>query len=703
MLEQAKMCGVWAILGQDLPAETVCACVRAIRARGPDASRVVSVAGADCGKGEHRPFTFGFTRLATNGLTDAGVQPFCYTPPPASLGEPPGGSSSRCPGVWAICNAEIYNYKRLAAHHAIPLLQGSSDCQPLPQLYHQVGGHAGSFARALDGVFAIVLLDEVRGRVVAIRDPFGVRPLFIGHTHTGAVLLCSELKGLMPVPGLARIECMQPGTSRAWDCSTGVEIAASSAEGVQAGLGPYFTPHWAKNPCYGPSDAGRASARAALRVSLDAAVRKRLLVSDVAVGCLLSGGLDSSLVAALAQRAALAEGRPPTALHTFSIGMAGSSDLAHARLVAAHIGSTHHEVVLTAAQFLEAIPAVVRDCETFDITTVRASVGNYLVSKYIAANTDVVVVLNGDGSDEASGSYLYFFNAPSDEAFEGEVGRLLADISMYDVLRSDRSVASHGLEARTPFLDRQFVATYCSVDTAHRRPVRVPVLGADGKVVVRPAAAEKQLLREAFDPSYTKQDVDALGEESACPLGELHHLPQGQRARASANLHQHALPSGFPTQLLPAPVLWRRKEAFSDGVSSPEKSWYEVVQEHAAAQFHGGEAEWRAGCASYPPGPTAPYTAESLWYRRMFEQHYGQVAVGTIPYFWLPRWSGDAKDPSARTLAVYASTSASLGKQGQPGQAGEEPGPAMKMCEGVQFTAPDEQQLWSKVTVNEGC
>jgi len=257
--------------------------------------------------------------------------------------------------------------------------------------------------------------------------------------------------------------------------------------------------------------------------------------------------------------------------------------------------------------FFAAIPEVVGVIESYDITTVRASVGNYLIGKYIRQNTDVKVIFNGDGSDEASGSYLYFYNAPSDEAFEFEVNRLLEEISVFDVLRSDRTISTHGLEPRTPFLDRQFVNVYVSVATELRRPLR------------EKRRAEKQLLRESFDPSFE---------------GGWSEVDERQ-------------------PLLPSPVLWRTKEAFSDGVSSTERSWYEAIADRL--QLEAAVHDQEESATKFETSHNPPFTAESRWYRRLFTKTYGSLknADRVIPHFWMPRWCGDARDPSARALDVY--------------------------------------------------
>lgn len=534
------MCGIWALLGKiDTP--TALQCLRALLARGPDGGRIVTVSPT---------ITLGFTRLAINGLTTAGMQPFVQKP------------------THTICNGEIYNYKALAAEFGLTLTTGS-DCEVIGPLVARFGTEA---PRLFDGVFASVVVHE--DKIYVMRDPYGIRPLYVAQYANGSTAFASEIKALMPV-GPTSVKHFPPG-----------HIAIYDASGTQLSLTQYHTIPWLKNPTL----ADPVQARFHIRQALMAAVEKRLM-SDRPIGCLLSGGLDSSLIAALVARMS---SKP---IHTFSIGMPGSTDLRYARIVADHIKSIHHEILLSEADFFKAIPETVAAIESYDITSVRASVGNYLVAQYIRRNTDIKVVFNGDGSDEASGSYLYFYNAPGPTEFEIEVRRLLNDIHAFDVLRSDRSVAAHGLEARTPFLDRQFVATYLSCSTALRRPVRGDSGSNSGSI------AEKQLLREAFDPAFD------------CP--------------------------GDP--LLPHEVLWRTKEAFSDGVSSTERSWYQIINENVPADLPTTKWEFNT-----------PYTAESTWYRSMFDKKYGAVAERTVPYFWLPRWSGDARDPSARTLKIYS-------------------------------------------------
>jgi asparagine synthase (glutamine-hydrolysing) len=536
-----KMCGIWAALkAAGVDAE---AALAALRARGPEYAATVAVPGVDA--------RLGFTRLAINGLTPAGHQPLS------------DGT------IHLVCNGEIYNYKELAARHGIMLQEGASDCAVLPALWKLLT--PAEFCNALDGVFALVLVDTATNTLYAARDPYGVRPLFYSHLPTGGVVFASEIKGLprgaIPVP-------FPPGHFSAHDLTTGTMIMTRA----------YHTIPTQKIPAFS-SVFSRTEARHALNVALTEAVKKRLM-SDRPIGALLSGGVDSSLVAAIAARELRKTGKR---LSTFSIGLPGSTDLEYAAKVAKHIDSDHHQIVCSPEEFLAVIPTVVTAIESYDITTIRASVGNYLVGKYIKEHTDIKVVFNGDGSDEIGGGYLYFYNAPSDEAFETESTRLLEEIHLYDVLRSDRCIAAHGLEARTPFLDKGVVATWRALGTALRRPRRPT---GDG----RGAQMEKQILREAFESEA----------------------------------------------LLPFEVLWRRKEAFSDGVSSTADSWYKRCAQHALAV---GMAPSPVGHYTHNP----PSTPEADYYRQLFEAQYGPEAVTVFPHMWLPRWS-NTTDPSARTL-----------------------------------------------------
>lgn len=545
MLFVKTMCGIYALISASKNRDAIAAALAALAARGPEYSAAADISGTHV--------TLGFTRLAINGLTPAGHQPL------------------QNDNLHLVCNGEIYNYKELAQRYDINLPDGSSDCAVLPELFQKLTPI--EFCNALDGVFALVLVDAAAKRVYAARDPYGVRPLFYARDDD-RLIFASEIKAL---PRDVTPHAFPPGTIYVYDALTGECLETHKYHNIPEAKLPVFA-----------SPFNISEAQRALNIALTSAVKKRLM-SDRPIGALLSGGVDSSLVAAIAARELRKIGKKLT---TFSIGLPGSTDLIYAEKVAAHIQSDHHTILCTPDEFLAAIPEVIKAIESYDITTVRASVGNYLVGKYIKENTDIKVVFNGDGSDEIGGGYLYFYNAPSDAAFESETSRLLSEIHLFDVLRSDRCMAAHGLEARTPFLDKGVVATWRALSTAFRRPRRA---GTDG----RGAQMEKQILREAFQN-------DAL---------------------------------------LPFEVLWRRKEAFSDGVSSTADSWYLRCAAYAADKVLTPEYLGTVSRGSHNP----PLTYEAFWYRRLFEMYYGDAAVTVIPHMWLPRWS-TTSDPSARTL-----------------------------------------------------
>lgn len=515
--------------------------IKQLEARGPEFTAYLDISGT--------PISLGFTRLAINGLTEQGNQPFIQD------------------GKYVICNGEIYNYKELAQRWQIDMEEGTSDCAVIAGLSSKLS--TTEFCRALDGVFAMVIVDLNKQTLLVARDPYGVRPLYEGTFPTGERMWASEIKGISKS---CTVKPFPPGTWRSY-----------SLDGTFIQEVRYHTCPHVKLACFTPT-VGRDHARFALRESLLSAVRKRLL-SDRPIGALLSGGLDSSIICAIAAKELAKSGKK---LNTFSIGMPGSTDLLFARSVAKHIDSVHHEILVQPEDFLKAIPDVVKAIESYDITSVRASVGNWLIGKYIKENTDIKVVFNGDGSDEIGGGYLYFYKAPSNEEFEEESERLLEEIHMYDVLRSDRSMAAHGLEARTPFLDKNVVATWRSFHTDLRRPYTGKSGGKDIRM-------EKQILREAFDSNW-----------------------------------------------LPVYVVYRKKEAFSDGVSSVTDSWYLRCSEYAKQKFKLENAK-----EMFPHN--TPLTEEAFWYRTLFAEYYGDERATVIPHMWLPKWV-NGSDPSARTL-----------------------------------------------------
>jgi len=525
------MCGIWACFGR--PVQNAEACVSKLRNRGPEGQRFVS----------KNRYQLGFTRLAINGLSVSGMQPMEFEE------------------YTSICNGEIYNYKSIATRFGIDL-KTNCDCEIIGPLLQKIS-NLKTFFRALDGVFSIVIIDKKLNRAIVARDSYGVRPLYLG-LSSKRIVICSELKSL-PNESFGLITAFPPG-----------HYAIFNLDTLKYDLVKYTTIAFLKNPEY--FDKERVFT--AIRLALTNAVKKRMM-TERPIAALLSGGLDSSLICALVQLELKSKGLPP--LQTFSIGFEGSEDLKYAKQVAMFIGSVHTEIVATPDDFFNAIPSVIYDIESFDTTTVRASVGNWLVGREIQQRSNCKVVFNGDGSDELFGGYLYFHRCPSDENFDVETERLLDDIHYFDVLRSDRCISSHGLEPRTPFLDRELVALVRSIPTFLLRP------NFD-----RP---EKWVLRSAFESSG----------------------------------------------LLPPEILWRKKEAFSDGVSSSGKiAWYQECLNRSSETLK----HTKKTLYSYLP----PKTDEGYYYRSLFEKYYAGLSKTNVPYFWMPRWSPETDDPSARTL-----------------------------------------------------
>jgi asparagine synthase (glutamine-hydrolysing) len=546
------MCGIIVLWGTAVTREQIEAALAALAARGPDIARAELMLHDATG----HTIGFGFARLHIQGGRAGAEQPFRMTN-----------------GTLVAVNGEVFNSEILVENLRLAVEDGASDCAVVPALLER-GMPLETVARQLDGDFAIVSVNPTTGTVLTTRDPYGVRPMFYAE-GPGWAGLASEIKGFPA--GATRVEAIEPGTVREF------QIGSDAAAGVTI----WHQPPWLKVPAWRASVEGLAAGGQALAHALEEAVAKRLSTVR-AVGACLSGGLDSSLVAAIAARLLSRRGKR---LHTYSIGMAGSPDLEHARLVAAHIGSIHHERIVEPEECLAAIPEVIRSIESFDITTVRASVGNYLVGRLVKEVTpEVKVVLNGDGADEVLGGYLYMRAAPDDATFEAETDRLLREIHRYDVLRSERSMAAHGLESRSPFLDRQFVSVARGLPTDALRPTA--------------RILEKSILRTAFAASG----------------------------------------------LLPERVLWRRKEAFSDGISRAERSWFEMAR--AEGERKAGTSGWQQAAAAFTVNP--PPTAEALWYRQLFHESYPEAAAAAAaPAMWMPRFVAGATDPSARTLNLY--------------------------------------------------
>lgn len=482
-----------------------------------------------------------------------------------------------------ICNGEIYNYEYLMNKYNFKL-KTKSDCEIILHMYEKYG--IERTLKELDGVFAFIICDDSNDKSIihVARDPFGVRPLFIARmpiiSQLNNIAFASEMKSLIKLPG-AIINQFKPGCYWSSDSNKFIRYydnnyKITSKSDIKIDMARYI-----KN----------SEIKIIDRLVL--AVRKRLM-SDREIGCLLSGGLDSSLITALVVRELIKQGKSPKQLKTFSIGLPNSVDLKFAKIVANYLGTDHTEVIVSENDFLNAIPKVIEMIESYDTTTVRASVGNYLIAKYISENTDCKVIFNGDGADEVVGGYRYIGNAPTPEEFHNELVRLLDEIHIYDVLRSDRCIATNGLESRTPFLDINFVEEYMKI---------IPELKTFNNNV-----QEKNLLRSACKYIYLYNDKP----------------------------------------LLPKEILTRKKEAFSDGVSG-DRSWYHIIQEHVNVKISDDEFDNIVQLYKH----CTPMLKESLYYRIIFNDLYPN-SEHLIPHFWMPKWiSGDVIDPSARVLDCY--------------------------------------------------
>ncbi|GMY11355.1 asparagine synthetase [glutamine-hydrolyzing] 3 [Fagus crenata] len=476
-------------------------------------------------------------------------------------------------------NGEIYNHKQLREKLKSHQFRTGSDCEVIAHLYEEYGE---DFVDMLDGMFSFVLLDTRDNSFIAARDAIGITPLYIGWGLDGSVWFASEMKALSD--DCERFMSFLPG-----------HIYSSKQGALRRWYNPpWFSEHIPSTP-YDPI---------LLRETFKKAVVKRLM-TDVPFGVLLSGGLDSSLVAAVASRhmdeseAACQWG---SQLHTFCVGLKGSPDLKAAREVADYLKTRHHEFHFTVQEGIDALEEVIYHVETYDVTTIRASTPMFLMSRKIKS-LGVKMVLSGEGSDEIFGGYLYFHKAPNKEEFHEETCRKIKALHLYDCLRANKSTSAWGVEARVPFLDKEFINVAMSIDPEWK--------------MVRPdlGRIEKWVLRNAFDDE---------------------HNPY-----------------------LPKHILYRQKEQFSDGVGY---SWIDGLKDHANEQVT--DAMLMNASFVYPEN--TPTTKEAYYYRSIFEKFYPKNAArSTVPggpsvacstakaVEWDAAWSKNP-DPSGRAaLGVH--------------------------------------------------
>jgi asparagine synthase (glutamine-hydrolysing) len=442
-------------------------------------------------------------------------------------------------------NGEIYNHRDIRAKYEGRYeFMTQSDCEVILALYHDKGK---DFLEDMNGIFAFVLYDEVNNCYFAARDHMGIIPLYMGWDAFGNHYFASELKALEGI--CMKIEVFPPGHYY------------YSKEGQ---LNQWYTRDWASYDAVKNNHSNIDE----LRIALEQAVHRQLM-SDVPYGVLLSGGLDSSIISAIAKK--FAAHRIETndekeawwpQLHSFAVGLDGSPDLAAARKVADHIGTVHHEINFTIQEGLDALRDVIYFLETFDVTTVRASTPMYLMARVIKS-MGVKMVLSGEGADEVFGGYLYFHKAPNAKEFHTETNRKLSKLYLYDCLRANKSLAAWGVEGRVPFLDKEFLDVAMRLNPEDK-------MAKNGKM-------EKWILRKAFE------------------------------------------------DYLPESVTWRQKEQFSDGVGY---NWIDTLKTLTSREV----TDEMLASAKYRFPISTPKNKEEYYYRAIFSEHFpSETAASTVP------------------------------------------------------------------------
>jgi asparagine synthase (glutamine-hydrolysing) len=555
------MCGIFALCNNTIPHQNVIDSFNNGQNRGPEFSKLMNVS---------NQITIGFHRLAINGIDSISNQPFFIN------------------NVYLICNGEIYNHSSLFDILKIKPTT-NSDCEIIIHLYLKYG--IEQTLNLIDGVFSFFLIDlNNEHKAFIARDPLGVRPLFIvtneNSNHSdNIIMISSDVKSISPlvskinsdnITNKYTINQFQPGTYShleipMYPCDSTKIITSNKS---------YFTlPH--SLLLNNPISNHNIDPVSTIHDLFLSSVKKRVNNTDRPIACLLSGGLDSSLVTSLVSSLLPNDKK----LETWSIGLEGSEDLKYAKYVSNYLNTDHHEIILTEQDFFNEIPNVIYNIESYDVTTVRASIGNYLVAKNISENSRAKVIFNGDGADELFGGYLYTQNCPNPTEFDQETRRLLNNIAFFDVLRSDKSISSNGLEPRTPFLDKSLVSFYMMLPNE----IKFKFHKISGK----------NIIRSAFD-----------------------------------SLHNY----------LPHDVLWRKKEAFSDGVSKKERSLFQIIQENIRSYYNSQNINTTN---------ISDIQLEKKYYKDIFDNCFPNSSQ-LIPYYWMPKYSS-TEDPSARTIEIYDS------------------------------------------------
>lgn len=543
------MCGIWILFKQSPNLNNnILKSINSIKNRGPDHSTILL----------NNNYISCFHRLAINDLTILGNQPFIHT---TDLYE-----------YSLYINGEIYNHKTLENEYNIKV-ESNSDCHFIIYLFIILNENFKYLNQLLRGEYSLVIIKKEKYTenifYFVSTDPLSVRPLFYYSDNSKKELFISSL-----LSGIS---------------TNSSEIKRLNQGSIITGKINYNNNVWEQEfSSYLKSNLQLYDKNLNINYfysqivnNLTDAVIIRL-ESDRPLGCLLSGGLDSSIVAYIASAELKKKGKK---LKTFSIGMKGGTDLEYAKLVADHIDSDHTEFLYTVEEGLSVIDEVIKATETYDITTIRASIPQFILAKKISENTNIKVLLNGDGADECQMGYIYFYNSKSLIDAKLERDNLLNQIHYFDGLRVDRTLSYHGLEARVPYLDQYFVELYKKIPPELLIPTKNKM--------------EKYMLRKAFE-----------NNNKNC---------------------------------LPAEILWRKKEAFSDGVSSKEDSWFLILKNYFEEKLSDKVILEMDGLK--------PMSKEAYYYRLKFNELYNNNHK-IIPRYWLPNWT-DNNDPSARTLNCY--------------------------------------------------
>tara|TARA_B100000795_G_scaffold268520_1_gene255643 strand:+ start:6808 stop:8472 length:1665 start_codon:yes stop_codon:yes gene_type:complete len=545
------MCGIFAVIGykETDTRESLLNCSKKLRHRGPDWNGIYY--------NKEKNVCICHERLSIVGI-QKGAQPIY--------------ESDKKDYVLSV-NGEIYNHKGIKDI----VLQNSyefttdSDCEVIIPLYMEYGTN---FINMLDGVFSFILYDSKKNDFLVARDPIGVNPLYYGKDYANSICFSSEIKAIKEWNKNAEINIFPPG-----------HYMTKTQKLIK-----YFNPKWLKTieiPKYNLTVSDKDICKV-IRESLIKSVKKRLM-TDVPFGVLLSGGLDSGLTSAIANRA-IKEGNNQkwgNKLHSFSIGLKGSPDLNYAKKVSNFLDTIHHEFIFTVEEGIDAIRDVIYNLETYDRTTIRASTPMYLLSRKIKA-MGIKMVLSGEGADEIYGGYLYFHKAPTPEVFHNECLKRVKNLHYFDCLRANKSTMAWGVEVRVPFLDKEFLEV--------SMPIR-----PDQKL----RKIEKYILRKAFDPEMT----DGV-------------------------------------EYLPKEVLWRQKEQFSDGVGY---NWVDSLIESCNQKVNDKKFSQVAQKYEY----NTPKTKEDYYYREIFDEFYPRCEKISKYWVPNTDWKGVKSDPSGRAQGVH--------------------------------------------------